>query len=207
MPYSWPVDLDDVKAKLNKSGTSSDAELQRVIDFATAVLENHPAYRIADYVKSGEWVEDFDGGSDTIVLSHAPVTGTPTVTEYSGGAGTVIASEPITTAAFTAYGYRLRSESGIVKRTADGYSANWSPVQVIYTTGDPSDVPADIYSAALEFIEHLWEDQRGGGTSRPMVGMDPDFDREVVGRAGYLLPNRVAEALAAYRREPRVGAG
>lgn len=204
MPYSWPVDLDDVKAKLNEdpADTTNDAELQRVIDFATAILENHPAYRIADVVAVTTHTEDFSGG-DSYVLKHYPVTAITSVTEYNGGESQVIAAEPITTTAFTAYGYRL-TDSGILKRTANGYSTNWlGDVQVVYTTGSTS-VPADIYGAALEFVEHLWRDQHGESALRPMAGVDTDFDREVIGRAGYLLPNRVAEALEAYRKEPSV---
>ena len=212
MSYAWPPTLDDVKDELNKLRTADDAELLTVIDRAVAILENHPDYAVADFVREVEHTERptpfYDDGKWKILLRHRNVDlSSVVVREWSGGVSQVIAYEPLTAGTYTAYGWDAddNGEAGILYRTSSGSPARWGgTVVVTYTTG-VTDVPADLWGAVLELVDHLWEDQRGGGTVRPMVGMDPDFDREVIGRANYLLPNRVAEALTPYRREPALG--
>lgn len=196
------VSLDDVKSELNKTSTTDDAELEDYIGRASAILLNHPEYRVADAAGVTSYTQDWTLGGNVIVLDHLPVVAVTSVTEYVGGTGTVLASEPITTAAFTGYGYRLDSESGILTRLSGGYPTGWlGAVRVVYTAG-LSSVPDDVRDAALNLVRHLWETQRGGGAGRPVVPLDPDFASAPAGVSSYLLPHRVMEALAAYRRGP-----
>lgn len=189
------VTLDDVKDYLNETNSDDDAELTDVILRASTILLNHPLYRLAAAVTS--YTQDWTAGGEVILLDHLPVVAITSVTEYSGGVGTVLAAEPISTASFTDYGYRLDQNAGILTRLSGGYPTCWyGNVRVVYTAGYAT-VPDDVRQAALDLVAHLWETQRGTAASA--------FDETVpLGVSGYLLPNRVGEALANYRRGPVV---
>lgn len=198
------VSLSEVKEALDITSTSNDTELQGMIDAATAVLVNHPGYRVADVVGSTSYTEWVDGGSGTIVLRHYPVTGNPTVTEYTPTAQ-VIAAEPLdTTSSFTGYGYQVDRTSGILTRTSGGLGTCWrGRVKVVYTAGSTV-VPADVRQAALVLVDHLWQTQRGGVGTLP-VGLDlTDETSAPAFGVGFTLPNRVRELLEPYTRTSAV---
>lgn len=200
MPYTWPPTLDEVKAALNKTTTADDTELQGVIDAAVAALENHPGYRITDAVTTNTYTEWYDGGSDTIVLRHYPVTAITSVTEYLP-TSQALAAEPLdTTSTFTGYGYSIDLATGIVSRTSGGSSYTFQgQVQVVYTAGSPT-VPADIREAALKLVDHMWSDQRGA-SAQPFNTSGDEYQPPVT---GHLLPWEVEELLAPYRRTPAI---
>lgn len=205
MSFTWPPPLDDVKAQTNIDNDVDDDELEDQIAVAVAILTNHPEYRVGDVVAATEYTEWADAGSDTIIVKHHPVTAVTSITEYTGTASQVIAAEPLDGGTFTGYGWDYQDgtgANGILIRTSGGVPARWcgNRVKVVYTAGS-ADVPADVWKACLLLVESLWEDQRGGGTTRPMVGLTED---EVATSPGYLLPFKVEQALAPYRREPRV---
>lgn len=202
MPYSWPPTLAEAQAELNMT-VGANTELQGVLDAAVAILENHPGYRVTDAVKATAYTEDWTRGGSTILLGHYPVTAVTSVTEYVNGVGTVLAAEPITTALFTAYGYRLSATSGILTRLSGGYATPWlGTVRVVYTAGT-STVPADIRAAALKLVKHLWRDQRGTGAGRAIPGESPE-DAYLADVSPHLLPLDVEQALAPYKRTPAV---
>lgn len=195
MAYSWPVTINDVRDDLNITDSSNDAELQTIIDAATAMLENHPGYTVADRVKTTTYTEWYDGGIGRIVLNHYPVSSIISVTEYNGTAAQAIAAEPWDSVTFTAYGYVLGT-SGFLDRTASGYPVHFTGrVKVVYVAGT-DEVPADLRLAALLLVEHLWQTQRGdqGPTLDGLDAVSPDF------RSSFALPNRVLEILAPYAK-------
>lgn len=205
MPYTWPVTLAEAKDALNITTVTSDAELQTVIDAATAVLQNHPAYRVLDAVTTTDYTEWADGGGDDIVLGHYPVTTVTSVAEYTPDAQPIVSESPDVVTTFTDYGYVLDAAAGILHRTNGGAPSMWNGrVKVVYTAGSAT-VPADIRQAALVLVDHLWETQRGGQGPALPTGLDltdetsaPDVS------AGYTLPNRVRELLEPYERTPQV---
>lgn len=200
MPYSWPITLSDVHADLNLTGTSNDAELQTVVDAATAILENHPAYNVADNVKQTSHTEWYDA-ADTICLQHYPVASIASVVGWNNGTSQAFTAAAWDSGLTPAYGYAFDAASGLLHLTGC-----WSGrVLVTYTSGVTT-VPADIRLAALLLVEHLWETQRGTSPGLP-VGLDAEVTSGTLGEAygpSYVLPNRVREALEPYRKAPAV---
>jgi hypothetical protein len=169
------VSLQDVKDDLGKTGTTDDDELQRTIFTATAILLNHPAYRVSDAVAvttRTQWAPSNGCAiGEVIVLDHYPVVAVTSVTEYTPLAQ-VIAAEPLdTTGTFTGWGYTIDNATGILTRTSSGLRTYWrGRVKIVYTSGSTS-VPDDIKQACLVLVAHLWETQRGGVGTVP-TGLD-----------------------------------
>lgn len=204
MPYTWPPTLTDVVDNLNLQDSDDDAEVETVIDRATAILENAPGYTVADHVKQTTYTEWYDGDTDVIVLKHYPVISVTSVAEYTP-TGQALAAEPLdTTTDFTGYGYTIDLASGMLSRTSGGSASRFSGrVKVVYVAGSAS-VPADLWGAALDLVAHLWETQRGGqGTGVP-IGLDSDPTAVDAFNDNRLLPPRVREALSPYRKAPVV---
>ena len=197
--YGPWISQQDVDDDLNLTGAGS-SELRGIIDAATAILENHPAYNVADNVKQTSHTEWYDAAS-TVCLQHYPVASITSVVGWSGGT-----SQTFTAAAWDSgltpdYGYAFDANSGLLYLNGC-YSGR---VLVTYTSGATT-VPADIRLAALLLVEHLWETQRGTQGS----GLPEGFEDQLGAGEGlpygqsFLLPNRVKEALSAYRRAPAI---
>lgn len=203
MPYTWPVTLAETKSDLNLTTTTNDAELQTVIDAATAILENHPAYTVVDNVKQTSHTEWYDT-ADTIALKHYPVASITSITGWSGATSQVFTAAAWDSGLTPDFGYAFDAASGLLHLSRGGLSStHWQGrVLVTYTSGVTT-VPADIRAAALLLVEHLWETQRGTGGSAPPAGLDPDETQLGFGTS-VILPNRVREVLAPYERTPAV---
>ena len=206
--YGPWISQQDVDDDLNLTGAGS-SELRGIIDAACSILENHPAYTVSDNVKRTVYTEWHDGG-DTIVLHHVNVDpDSVTVTEYQGSTSQALTYEPLDGGSFTGYGWATADgtgASGILVRSSSGYPARFcGRVKVTYTAGVTT-VPADLRLAALLLVEHLWETQRGTQGS----GLPEGFEDQLGAGEGlpygqsFLLPNRVKEALSAYRRAPAI---
>lgn len=198
--YGVWLSLDDVKAELNidADDTSQDVELTGVIDRAVEVIGN-----IVGPVTPTVYSEWHDGGQATVLLDRYPVTAVTTVSEYTPTVQ-ALAAEPLdTTATFTGYGYTVDLATGVLTRTSGGLPYRFcGRVLVLYTAGRTA-VPASIRGAALELVRHLWETQRGDGPGLPDAGYDgPEPGAEA--SPDYLVPLRVAELLAPYRKAPKV---
>lgn len=206
---AWPpalIGLDDARAELNFTATTDDDELQGYIYTASALLLNHPAYRVAEVSKVQTFTQDWVRGGDTVILDYYENVVITSVTEYSGGTGTVLAAEGIDTASPSGYGYRV-DPGGLLRRLSGGYCTSFlGPVRVVYTAGNAS-VPWDVRQACLALIDHMWESQQGGAG----LGQPPGYDAESLpGSFGdvygpsFALPNRVKEMLEPYRKAPAV---
>lgn len=205
------ADLESVKAETNITSTVDDDELQGYIDAASALLLNHPDYRIADASGLTSYTEWHDSGTDTVMLDHYPVTAVTSVTEYTNGSVQALAAEPVDGGSFTGYGWDYADgtgANGLLVRLSNGAPVRWcgNRVKVEYTAGAAS-VPADIRLAALALIDHLWESQRGTQGSGLPTGFEDDTPGSSLGLpygSSFALPNRVRELLEPYTKTPAV---
>ena len=209
----WPpalVGLDDARAELNFDATVDDDELQTWIYTASALLLNHPSYRVKDAATvtpaQTEW---HDPGSAVIILRHRPATVT-SVTEYLGSQQFPINHEPLDGSSFTIYGWDYEDgtgNNGILHRFTNGYPTAWlgNRVKIVYSYGSAT-IPWDIRGACLALIDHLWSPQRGTDGTLPS-GIDIDEVGRTFGAQfgpAFALPNRVKEMLEPYHKGPRV---
>ena len=198
--YGQWICITDVDNDLNLTGTSGhSSELRGIIDAACTILENHPAYNVADNVKQTVREEWYDAGS-TIVLRGYPVSSIASVVGWNGGTSQTFTAAAWDSGLTPAYGYAFDASSGLLHLTGC-YSGR---VLVTYTTGVTT-VPADIRLAALLLVEHLWETQRGtGGQGLPSGEQLPEGQPDFTFGSTFILPNRVREALQPYVKAPAV---
>lgn len=197
MPYTWPVQLTDVKAQLNITSTTYDAELQGFLDAAGDVVLEF----IGD-IPTTVYTENYDGGDVSIYLRHRPVLTITTMTEVVGNVVYTLTSQP-PGSSVDAWGYSIDdADAGkVVRRSAAGQPWRFTPgignITVTYSAGR-SVLPASVRMAVLLITEHMWEQtQRGQGAGRAVPGA---VDADV----GY-GPNKYSQAmemLAPYRKAP-----
>lgn len=211
---AWPpalIGLDDARSELNFTATTDDDELQGFIYTASAVLLNHPAYRVGDVSSVTTYTEWDDAGIETFIAKHYPITAVTSITEYSGITSQPLTQEPIDGGSFTSYGWDYEDGSGgngMIVRLSSGCRTTFcgNRVKVVYTAGSAS-VPWDVRQACLSLIDHLWESQQGGAGADLAPGYDADSTAgtfgEVYGPA-FALPNRVKELLEPYKKAPAV---
>jgi len=174
------VSLADTKRHLNipLARTTDDEELRGFVLAATEVIENH----VGAVVRTTH-TETFDGGRESLTLSHAPVLSVTSVTE----SGTEV----------DAGGYWLDAEAGILRRVLSGVPYCWrygvGNIDVEYVAGRSS-VAANISRAALIIIKHMWETQRGVGGGRPQLG-ETELVTASAGGSTFSVPRRALELL------------
>jgi hypothetical protein len=76
-PY---IDLDQVKDYLSISSTSADARLSNIINYATGVVEHY----IGQEILANDYVEVFDGGKSSVLVSRLPLSNVYSVSEFNG---------------------------------------------------------------------------------------------------------------------------
>ena len=76
-PY---VTLAQVKDYLSISSNTADARLANVISYATGMVEHY----IGQEVLANDYVEVFDGGKSSVMVSRLPLSNVYQVTEYNG---------------------------------------------------------------------------------------------------------------------------
>jgi len=74
------VDLAQVKDYLSISSNTQDARLANVINYATGMVEHY----IGQEVLANDYVEVFDGGKSSVMVSRLPLSNVYQVTEYNG---------------------------------------------------------------------------------------------------------------------------
>lgn len=74
------VDLAQVKDYLSISSNTQDARLANVINYATGMVEHY----IGQEVLANDYVEVFDGGKTSVMVSRLPLSNVYQVTEYNG---------------------------------------------------------------------------------------------------------------------------
>lgn len=168
------VSLDDLRTKLNLSGTDAarDEQLRHYIDVASAVCEQKVGPVAVRTV-----VETVNAGRSSLVLRQAPVVAVTSVTVD----GTALAADT----------YALHASSGVVYSPTGAVLGNGTTTVVTYTAGRPV-VPADILEGVVELVRHLWATKRGP-TAPNRLGPAETADTYAPSGYGYLLPHRVEQ--------------
>lgn len=156
--------LADVKAFLDITSTTHDAEVQAMTDRAEAVLAQHVGPLAATSV-----VDEVHTGPGPLALRQQPVVSVTSATN-SGVAVTDLDLDPTTGLLYGSFTSAPRK------------------VKVTYVAGR-STLPLDLEQAVLELVKHLWQSQRGNAPSAMML-QSPD-ERTLQGVSSYLLPYRV----------------
>jgi hypothetical protein len=186
--------LDEVKAQLNMTTTTNDAELQDYIDAACDEVEQWVG-PVATRTITGEFVdlmgrtifnELTTAGTRDFVLRWRPVQSIQSITSAILAGVTYAPSDFI-----------VDTPTGIVRR-GDGGTI-FGPLVVSYTAGYTT-APAWARLAAKIIVQHMWRTQRGG-TKRSGSG---DDDGTVAG-IGFAIPGAAAELLESHRVTPGIG--
>lgn len=184
-PVALAVSLADVKAHLNITTSTQDAELIGFIETAQETIEGE-----VGAIAQRTVTEYVPGGADRLWLAETPILSVTSVTEYGSTLG--------------ASYYRLDAESGAIERYA---ATGLNPTYQRWATGDVvvtyvvgrNPVPSSLEWAIKELTAHLWRSTQAqrGGRARG--------DGETPGAgAGYALPNRVREVIERYCTLPAV---
>lgn len=168
------VTLDEVKAHLNKTSTSSDPELQDFIDAATPIVEEY-----VGPVEPNTFVERHPEGQK-IRLFEQPVISVDAVEPWLTE-GTTYAPDDL----------QLDGRLGKVERL-DGEPFTGGPFKVTYTAGR-SVVPENIKKATLIIVAHMWKTQRGRMPDMPVDSRDDSGP--VPTTVTYAVPRRALEYL------------
>jgi hypothetical protein len=194
---SW-IPIGDVKTELRfGAGTQDDAELQRKIDAAAAVIEGIKGH-VGSLPVAGELTTVQRLG--LVFVTERPVVNVTTVKLLAGdGTSTVLAKRDPAGGVMT--GWELRSLGGVVSvpLCANGYPTinEDSTLSVDYTAGrDP--VPANYVEAAIKLSAHLWRKSHDDSQGRMGDGGDDEEwpNRGTIG--AYALPFEVRELLGLY---------
>lgn len=181
------VDLPTVKDELQIASGTDDALLTRYIARATPIIERLAGPVIQRTVTNEQHIVS---SGVRLALYERPVVSVTSITEYLGKVAypVTVAADPTLTGS---YGATLDADKGVLTRWATGSPRDWyRNVWVTYVTGRAS-VPPNVEAAALLLIEHMWATRRGNEGALP----SPDDYGPPVPVAGYLVPNRVVEAI------------
>lgn len=83
-PY---ITLAQVKDYLSISSTTADARLANIISYATGMVEHY----IGQEVLANDYVEVFDGGKSSVMISRLPLSNVYQVTEFDGTQDKILA--------------------------------------------------------------------------------------------------------------------
>ena len=183
------VTLTDLKASLNITRTTDDAELQTFLNAALAAVQ-----KLVGPLTQQSVTEEIDEHTYRIVLTY-----TPAVSVQSVSIQPWMGAAPIDDTA----AWRLNTMTGVLRRqVASGslpFYGRGSIFTITYTVGR-SDVPDDVNRAILMLAGELWRSQRGA-SSTPVAGETPL--PTYVGAGGFLSPD-VMEMLLPYLVPPGV---
>jgi uncharacterized phiE125 gp8 family phage protein len=149
------VTLYEVKAHLNITNQTSDAELYAFIDAAEAAIEKRTGPIVARAVTARV--------SGAMTLPVYPAISLTSVTPYASTALDVS----------TLY----VSPAGVVDYLSGGGSFPARDYTITYLAGwatTAADVPADLRLAVLEMVRVLWSTTQRGSTARPGSAPPPD---------------------------------
>ncbi len=164
--------LNDVKAHLNISATTTDGEIQSMIEAAEAAI----ARRVGPLEPT--IVTTTVSGSGAVTLPVYPVLSLTTITDAVG------TSIPL-------MGVTVDLAAGVVSGSSgDGLGS--STYTITYSAGRMT-VPADLKLAVKELVRHLWTTQRNPAI---FPGSSLTDGPESQPGAGYLMPYRVQELIA-----------
>lgn len=159
MPF---VSLAEIKTYLQLDLPDDDAVLTQIITFMDAEVIRATGKPFADT----DYVEYFDGGFDTIVLSHTPVTEVDSIVDALG----------IST--ITEDDFRF-TEGGLVERipftTWPCGKRRWV---VTYSAGSAT-IPDDLKLAILQDVARLYNERNTALTQKTTEGMSQSIKMDV----------------------------
>lgn len=173
------VDLASTKRHLTITATTHDAELQSFIDTAEAAIGE----RVGPLAATTQTAR-VRGGGRMLVLPKSPAISLTSVTPADDAT------------ALTLGDLYLDKDAGLVTYE-DGGSFPARHYTVVYEAGRAA-LPADLRTAVLELVRHLWDTQRGP-TRRPGSTASDAASNTIPG-AAYMFPFRVEQLLAPHDR-------
>jgi hypothetical protein len=191
------VTLADVRAELNLTDNTEDVELLRLIETAGQIIQFDPDNGVGPVVPT-TYTESLDGGDHVIYTRHAPVLSVTSLQEFYGSQSWTLTLQPYGSSV-DAYGYSIDDPymGRIVRRTINGSLYTFPPgtgnIIITYIAGQ-ANVPANIRKGVLELVRFMYRTQQGGGNPRNIDDFGP----------GFLMPNRVIEALRPSKRPPAI---
>jgi uncharacterized phiE125 gp8 family phage protein len=165
--------LADTKTHLNITSTTSDGELQAMIDAAEAILANSVGPLV---VQSATKVRV--AGGNQLVVPAAPIATLTAVASADGGVLDTSLLSVDNTAGIIYYTDNVTRFSAVAYDVT--YAAGWTTV------------PPDLMLGIKEMVRHLWATQRGSQSRSAQPGQDP--------APGYLMPYRVEQIIEPYRQ-------
>lgn len=194
------VTVAEAKAQLNidSADTTYDTELQTYIDATTAVVEVL-AGTVVPVTRTNEVYTP--NGRSRIALRKTPIVSISSVKEYVGNTAYTLTSQPLASTTDN-YGYDLVDSNGgiLVRRGASGNEMPFlGDVTVTYQAGYAS-TPANVKLAALELIQHWWQNSQQGFAQ---AGSEFAVEDGVTQVAGFNVPNQIVAMLAATPSSPR----
>jgi hypothetical protein len=198
---AW-IDLPDIKAHLNKTGSGDDAELIGFVGAACAMVEDIKGHvdvvTVVDVVSASPTLVQhpfwrYNTWQHILTLNDGPVL-TVTSVNYLPGDGTSIATPQQDIGAGIAQGWWQVDRVLYVPLSTHTFGR----YQVTYQAGlDP--VPDNYRLAALELAADLWKTtQMNAKSPGPMGEPDVEWMRGTAGSASYAMPFRVRELLGLY---------
>lgn len=162
------ITLNEAKNGLNipTSDTSQDTELAQVITAASRWLDD-----LVGPVVTRSVTETHHQPSGRIWLRKPPALAVTSVTEYSGGVGTVLSAESVSVSG----GYLFDSALHAITRRATFYDSSFTgqAVVIVYTAGryaSTADIDPRFKDACVTILQYLWS-QRG---TSPQRAFDPE---------------------------------
>lgn len=179
------LELDDIKAHLNLTGDTDDAELQRTLDQAESLIGR----KVGPLVPV-EKVERLSGYCQVLLLKHVPVSSVTTITGADGvdlDLDLLYLDKTVGSIVYLSPWARFHSTAYTVT-----YEAGWD------------EVPDDLKGGVEELVRHLWQPQRGQVARPSLTGQSPLDAAATSSRAGQvpmgdvILPPRVRELIDPY---------
>jgi hypothetical protein len=195
------ISLDDARSvvRLRSTNTADNAMLQTIIEAASKVVTD-----ITGPMTIAQYVEWFDGGTETVVPSQAPIVRIVSAFEYYRTSSFALTEQPLG-AQTTAFGFTVDYLTGaITRRTFGGgsglFAVGSKNIVFTYTAGRAT-VPENVQLATKELVRHFYQATQIPG--RPKMGAvaDDGFGEVSI---GFAVPNFVVEMLQPDRRAPGI---
>lgn len=168
------VTLAEAKEHLNITGTSSDTELGKFVDAATAFVERH-----LGAVAQRTVTETVTPTTSGLIFLSSPVISITSMTAAYGHPGT-----------YTVADWYPKGSSIVAGYGKSTSYPTW-PVRVEYVGGYTT-IPADLRQATLDYIKWRWQSQRGPS---PLPSMGDEFAMAPTST----VPYKVMEVIDGYR--------
>lgn len=192
------ISLDEAKAQINLTVTTSDEEITDFLEAITSDIEQYVGAVVSR--ACDEW---HDGGSWLLIVDQAPIIAVTAVTEVYGSYSRTLTAQPLGAGALDAFGYTVDLASGELTRRSVGQASNFAPgrrnIHVTYTAGRAV-IPAAITFAARLIFQHQWMTQRGASMRAGQGGTDTV---QLPGWS-YAIPTRAAEKLESFAKPPGI---